>query len=381
MNRDDMIDVLSAVAARTTAPSATPTSKSGCKSCGDVPKEFALEAVLEHLRDKPGVWLEPGHIYQRWKATASTSSHASHAKHATPARPHSTPASSAPCTNSLKATPSPGATCSSTAADPKHPNSPCPAYGSPAAPSRKPLRQPRRQTAEAQRLHRPAPKPPRQAHERRVHRKVARLVTNAPKCQRCERDSPNGYLCPHCANHLRETLRELPWWLDRLLESAVGQVRLGDGGKRAHDPGLVKYTGQHGDERLSDDLAQGEITAAKLAATGRANAASSTLYRQAHGTLATWIRDLCESRGVTMWRRERWHGTSSARCCRPSATRSDQGRHADRHHRNPHSMALWLAQHVSTIVLREAAGELAGDIDGLRLAVPSHRYPRGYLCC
>lgn len=34
---------------------------------GEVPLEFARSAVIDHFRDFPGVWLEPGHIVQRWK--------------------------------------------------------------------------------------------------------------------------------------------------------------------------------------------------------------------------------------------------------------------------------------------------------------------------
>ena len=32
---------------------------------GDIPKDLALQAVRDHLREQPGVWLEPGHVYQR----------------------------------------------------------------------------------------------------------------------------------------------------------------------------------------------------------------------------------------------------------------------------------------------------------------------------
>jgi hypothetical protein len=191
-----------------------------------------------------------------------------------------------------------------------------------------------------------------------------------PKCQRCDRESPNAFLCPHCADHLRETLRELPWWLDKLFESAVGQVRLGDGGKRAHDPGLLKYTGQNGDERLADDLAQGEITVAKLAATGRANAAASNLYNGAHNTLATWIRDICESRGVTYLapRELVWNFIGPLRPTERRQKRpKDPGNIETTGTHTP--MAMWLIQHVSAIVMHEAAGECANDIEDLRLAV------------
>lgn len=34
----------------------------------NVPVEFAKQAVVAHFQEHPGVWLEPGHIFQRWKA-------------------------------------------------------------------------------------------------------------------------------------------------------------------------------------------------------------------------------------------------------------------------------------------------------------------------
>lgn len=182
-----------------------------------------------------------------------------------------------------------------------------------------------------------------------------------PKCQRCDRESPNAFLCPHCADHLRETLRELPWWLDKLFESAVGQVRLGDGGRRG-----TRAAELHGDDLVSDH----PLTAAKAAAMGRANAAASKLYNQAHGTLATWIRDLCESRGATYVapRELVWNFIGpllphQRRQKRPKdpGTIETTGTHTP--------MTTWLAQHVSAIAMHEAAGECASDIEDLRLAV------------
>jgi WhiB family redox-sensing transcriptional regulator len=32
---------------------------------GDLPKDVALRAVLDHLREQPDVWLQPGHVWQR----------------------------------------------------------------------------------------------------------------------------------------------------------------------------------------------------------------------------------------------------------------------------------------------------------------------------
>jgi hypothetical protein len=62
MNRDDVIDVLTAVAAadRRTVGEADVTVWAAI--IGDLPKDMALQAVITHFRECPGVWLEPGFI-------------------------------------------------------------------------------------------------------------------------------------------------------------------------------------------------------------------------------------------------------------------------------------------------------------------------------
>lgn len=68
MNRNDVIDVLTAVAAadrRTVGDSDVDVWQA---IIGELSKDFALQAVRDHLRDRPGVWIEPGHVYQRARA-------------------------------------------------------------------------------------------------------------------------------------------------------------------------------------------------------------------------------------------------------------------------------------------------------------------------
>lgn len=67
MDRSDVVDVLTAVAAGTGREIGEVDVKLWQSVVGDVPKRFALEAVLAHFRECPGVWLEPGHIVQRWR--------------------------------------------------------------------------------------------------------------------------------------------------------------------------------------------------------------------------------------------------------------------------------------------------------------------------
>lgn len=68
MNRNDVIDVLTVVAAATrrTVGEADVTIWAGI--IGELDKDLALQAVRDHLRHKPGVWLEPGHVYEGARA-------------------------------------------------------------------------------------------------------------------------------------------------------------------------------------------------------------------------------------------------------------------------------------------------------------------------
>src|SRR6476620_1328278 len=68
MNRDDVIDVLTAVAAADRRTVGEADVDVWQAVIGDLPKDLALQAVRDHLREKPGVWLEPGHIYERVRA-------------------------------------------------------------------------------------------------------------------------------------------------------------------------------------------------------------------------------------------------------------------------------------------------------------------------
>ena len=68
MNREDIIDVLTAITAvdRRTVGQADVIVWHDI--IGDLPKDLALQAVRDHARECPDVWLQPGHIYQRVRA-------------------------------------------------------------------------------------------------------------------------------------------------------------------------------------------------------------------------------------------------------------------------------------------------------------------------
>jgi hypothetical protein len=71
MNRNDIIDVLTAVAAgdrRTVGQADVDMWSAVVSDDTRVTKDEALVAVVEHFRECPGVWLEPGHVVQRVRA-------------------------------------------------------------------------------------------------------------------------------------------------------------------------------------------------------------------------------------------------------------------------------------------------------------------------
>lgn len=62
MTPDDVIDVLSAVAAVDRRTVGEADVLMWQQILGNLPKDLALRAIVDHFREQPGVWLEPGHI-------------------------------------------------------------------------------------------------------------------------------------------------------------------------------------------------------------------------------------------------------------------------------------------------------------------------------
>ncbi|AOT24907.1 helix-turn-helix DNA binding protein [Mycobacterium phage Nazo] len=117
-------------------------------------------------------------------------------------------------------------------------------------------------------------------------------------CQVCE-GRAQLFLCLTHITALRNALNELPWWLERLDEAVVGQVRLGDPGRRgtkSHE--LDAYTGPDGAARLSQALRDGRFRRSAVLALGRVNPKASRLRDRIRGELAVWVRYLCEHRGA-----------------------------------------------------------------------------------
>lgn len=171
------------------------------------------------------------------------------------------------------------------------------------------------------------------------------------ECQRCGAKAHNAYICPKCEQTAKRLLLELPWWLDRLTEAAVGQTRMSDNGGRKS----ARRRDLDGEAPLAaciellpageDDLdkarkARERTALAHALAAGGVNARASELLAEVADALRYWIKVLCEARNAvyTPHRGANVHSLGSGE-------------------------ALWLAGNVAAISASEDAGEIIGDIE------------------
>lgn len=181
--------------------------------------------------------------------------------------------------------------------------------------------------------------------------------TPVSQCQRCAGKAADAYLCTRCARHVRALLMDLPWWLDRLTETALGQSRMSDNGGRrsarrkdldggraeaAHIEALPGC--KHNPEEDCDcDLGKARKARERLAlahalATGGINAHASELLGEIADSLSYWVRVLCEARGLpTPTIRP---GSALGRGC-----------------------AIWLRINLQAIALSEDAADITGDLE------------------
>lgn len=196
------------------------------------------------------------------------------------------------------------------------------------------------------------------------------------QCQNCGGKS-QVFLCSRCITTLQTALADLPWWLSRLTESAIGQVRMGDGGRpsqrrepfKGDDEALAKCKCGHpehedraceavdrevigqeaidGMEGLTRPVvaehpcvcvnyrpaADQATMRVQLLAAGRVNARAADLYDEIRTTLSTWVRDVCETHGIEA-----------------PALRTATG------------TARWLTERVSAIAAGEGAAECLRDV-------------------
>lgn len=148
------------------------------------------------------------------------------------------------------------------------------------------------------------------------------------KCQVCE-GRAELFLCLTHITVLRDALRELPWWLIKLNETAVGNVRLGESGRRgtrAHE--LDEFTGTDGADKLERARRDGRFDLDKVLANGRVNAKASRLMNCAGNDLDTWVRHT----------HEQWGNAAAPKL-------------------GAIGCAVWLAKHTHAIASDESAGK------------------------
>ena len=169
------------------------------------------------------------------------------------------------------------------------------------------------------------------------------------ECRQCGAKAHNAFLCGRCTDKLRDILASLPWWLDRLTETAIGQTRMSDNAGRKS----AARRDLDGDAELAsciemlpndDDLEKARRKREKLAlahalATGGINAKASELLATIADSLGYWTRVLCEQRGADV-------------PTLPAGPAMGA------------SLAAWLAINSAAIALSEDAADIAGDIAG-----------------
>lgn len=67
MNHDEMVDLLTLIAARDNRAVGQTTVAVWLEDIGDLPFDDARRAVADHFREEPGVWLMAAHVRQRVK--------------------------------------------------------------------------------------------------------------------------------------------------------------------------------------------------------------------------------------------------------------------------------------------------------------------------
>jgi hypothetical protein len=169
------------------------------------------------------------------------------------------------------------------------------------------------------------------------------------ECTRCGAKANNAFLCRPCLATAQTTLADLPWWLGRLTETAVGQTRMTDnaGRKSARRKDLDGDTDLAACIELlpkADDLdkarrARQDAALTHALATGGVNARASQLLATIADSLAYWCRVLCEIRGLNY---------------APSPLPATLGA----------NHARWLRVNIGAIATYDDAADIVGDIEG-----------------
>jgi hypothetical protein len=169
------------------------------------------------------------------------------------------------------------------------------------------------------------------------------------ECTRCGAKANNAFLCRPCLLTAQTTLADLPWWLNRLTEAAVGDTKMTDnaGRKSARRKDLDGDTDLAACIELlpkADDLdkarqARQNAALAHALATGGVNARASQLLATIADSLGYWCRVLCEIRGLNY--------TPSPLPRTPGANH-----------------ARWLRVNIGAVATYDDAADIIGDIEG-----------------
>lgn len=154
----------------------------------------------------------------------------------------------------------------------------------------------------------------------------------------CHRPSPHGALCRSCVDRLVADLRDVEALVDELLLAITRADRLERHGRP--DPDAERRT-----------LDRPELGTAVGVLPYRED--PSEVGRDLHAVLTTWIRHLCETRGVPIPELVPVRVFGSR--LRPVGTFRFPGRETV-------EAALWLARHPDTIAGDEAAAELESEV-------------------
>jgi hypothetical protein len=199
----------------------------------------------------------------------------------------------------------------------------------------------------------------------------------------CKARTRNGTpICRDCEHYIRNLLELRPWWLSRLTETALGQVRMSSNGGRRSAP----RAGIDGDKpaaayietmpgcRCKCDCEPAECehecqcdpekarrrreraAMAHALAGGRVNARASELLAEQADALQFWCRELCEARGLPYiplrFRGRQFIGplqTHEVRRAKPTTLGADH--------------AIWLSEHFGAIRASEHIGDILADIE------------------
>lgn len=184
------------------------------------------------------------------------------------------------------------------------------------------------------------------------------------ECDRCGAKTQLP-LCQRCITKIHDILTELPWWLDRLTETALGQAKLGSLSRRTQRPD----THLNGDATLAshieafpddnepdlDEARRQRYAAARrhALALGGVHPSAADLLDTITNMLSTWIRDICETRGHHLQLRgyrNKFIGplpVDGIRCDNASRTAL---------------LALWLAEHINAVALSPGADEFCDEL-------------------